>query len=393
MMRKRFGQSVLAEVLEAAVQDAVRATLEERSLRPALQPQITVESEIGEGVDVSFLVALETLPEVPDPDFAAITVSRETVSVDDAALDEAIEDLRKRMKAFAPAPEGAEAVSGDTVVIDFVGRLEGEAFEGGSGEAFRLELGSGMFVPGFEEQLIGAKAGEARTVTVTFPAEYPAETLAGREVVFDVTVNAIENSALPEVDDALAAKVGLETVDQLRDEIRKSIQGEYDEVCSNRVKRRLLDALADMSTFPVPEGLLTQEFEAIWKQVEEAREHGHLDEEDKDKSEEQLRADYKAIAERRLRLGLLLSEIGVRHKITVAPEDLNKALAREMRRFPGQEAMVLNYYRTNKEAIERLRAPVFEDKVCAFILEMASVTETPMTIEALKEAMASDTDA
>ncbi|WP_041794393.1 trigger factor [Pararhodospirillum photometricum] len=393
MLRKRFGKSALGEVLEAAVQDSFRRLIDEKGLRPALQPQIDFPSDVEEGQDVAFTLAVEVLPEIADPDFAALTLERESVAVEDKALDEAVEELRGRMKTFEATAEGHAAEMGDSVLIDFVGRLDGEAFEGGSSEDFRLELGSATFIPGFEEQLVGVSAGETRTVTVPFPEDYPVDHLKGREAAFEVKVHAIERPVLPEVDEALAKKLGLETVEQVRDEIRKNIQNDYDEACQARLKRRLLDVLAEQSTFEVPEGLLEAEFKSIWDQVSHALEHGHLDEEDKGKSEEQLRTDYRAIALRRLRLGLLLAEVGQRHKVTVAPEDLNKALMREMRRFPGQEAAVINYYRQSKEAMERLRAPVFEDKVCAFILEQASVTEKAISAEELKAALENDRDA
>ncbi|MBK1663331.1 trigger factor [Rhodospirillum rubrum] len=383
MLRQRFGKSVLGEVLEKAVQESIREVMTSHELKPATQPDIDLISEVEEGKDVEFTLALEVLPEIGETDFSVLALEREVAEVAADKIEEALETLRQQSKTHEPVTDGRAAAGGDLVVIDFVGKLDGEAFEGGSAEGYDLELGSNSFIPGFEDQLIGATAGEARTVTVSFPEDYPAAHLAGKETVFDVTVKEVKQAVIPELDDDLAKAFGKESAEALREAVKADLQGELDEVSKTKLKRKLLDALADGHDFPVPQTLVDAEFEGIWAQIEKAKTDGQLDEEDAAKSDEDLRADYRKIAERRVRLGLLLADVGQRAQVTVAQEDLNKALMRELRRFPGQEAAVINYYRNNQQAMDSLRAPVFEDKVCAHILALATVTDKPVSVEDL----------
>ncbi|WP_413203893.1 trigger factor [Rhodospirillum sp. A1_3_36] len=382
LMRQRYGKNVLGEVLEKAVQDSITEVIESNALKPAMQPNIDLVSEVEAGKDLEFTMAVEVLPVIGELDFSIVALEREVAEVAAEKVDEALEDLRQRSKTHE-AVEGRVAETGDMANIDFLGKLDGEPFDGGAAEGYDLELGSGSFIPGFEEQLIGLKAGDAKTVEVSFPEDYPAENLAGKPVAFEVTVKEVKQAILPELDDELAKKFGKETVDELKEAVRGDLQGEYDEVSKAKLKRKLLDALADAYSFEVPEGLVSAEFDGIWQQLQQAKEQGSLEDEDASKSDEELTTEYRSIAERRVRLGLLLAEVGQRNEINVAQEDLNKALMREMRRYPGQEAAVINYYRNNPQAMESLRAPVFEDKVCDFILELAKVTDKPVDVDAL----------
>lgn len=383
MLRKRFGRGVYGEVLDQAIQDAVEDVMDDNGLKPAAQPKIDFAGELQEDKDVDFTLAMEVLPEIGDPDFSTISLEREVATVPEDKVTEALDMLRKQATTDEPLEEDRPSAKGDVVFIDFVGKLDGEPFEGGTAEDHRLELGSGALIPGFEEQLEGFRPGDETVVTVTFPEDYPAEHLAGKETTFDVEIKDLRRPALPELSDDLAKRYGKETAEELAEWIRGDLQGEFDEASRLKVKRKLLDALSEVVDFPVPEVLVTQEFNGIWQQLEQARESGNLDAEDAAKSEEDLRAEYQGIAERRVRLGLLLAEMGQRNKISVTQEDMNKALFREIRNYPGQEMQVLQFFRENKEAMERLKAPIFEDKVCDFILELAQVTDVPVAPEAL----------
>ncbi len=383
IMRKRFGQSVLGEVLEKAVQDSMQKVIEDNALKPALQPTIDVNEAFEPGADLAITMSLEVLPEVGDVDFASITLERETTQVADEKVEEALGTLAEQRKTNEAIEDARPAASGDVAVIDFLGKRDGEPFEGGAAEDYELELGSGAFIPGFEDQVIGVSVGEEKVITVTFPEDYPAEELAGKDVTFDITLKGLKAPVVPALDDELAKTFGKDSLEELRTTVREDLQKEYDEVSRQKVKRKLLDSLAERCTFDVPQGLVDAEFEGIWQQLSQAKEQGQLDEEDAAKSEDELKTEYRGIAERRVRLGLLLADVGQKNEIKVNQEDLNAALMREMRRFPGQEMAVLNYYRQNTQAMEQLRAPVFEDKVCNFIIELAAVTDKPVSPEEL----------
>jgi trigger factor len=381
VIRQRYRAGALGEVLEKVLDEAWRGVLTERSLKAALQPKIDVES-FEDGKDLSFKMAVELLPEFEPGEISGIELERLVTEVADAAVEESLKRLAEARKVAEPAPEGHEAAAGDSVVIDFAGTVDGVAKEGMDAQGYPLELGAGRFIPGFEEQLIGIKAGEHRTVTVTFPESYPAAELAGKEAVFEIDAKEIRVGKLPEIDDELAKSFGTENLDDLKKSIRERIQKDYAEVSRQRIKRQLLDKLAEAHSFPVPEGMVEIEFEAIWNRVQEEIAHGHAPEEAK-KPEDELKAEYRAIAERRVRLGLLLSEIGRRNTVEVSQEEINKALIAEVRRYPGQEREVFDFYRKNPQAIENLRAPLFEDKVVDFILELAKITERTVSIEEL----------
>jgi trigger factor len=383
ILKKKYGPSIMGEVLEAAVNDGARHACEENKLRPALQPKIEITS-YTEGGDLEFTVAVETLPEVAIMDLATLSLEKPVTPVDDAQLDEALLSIAARSEKTEAAPAEQAAVSGDVVVIDFLGKLEGVPFDGGKAEGYSLKLGSNSFIPGFEEQLIGVKAGDERVVSVTFPAEYGNADLAGKPTEFDIKVHEVRQVVPAVIDDELAKNLGLDDLAALKTAIREEIEREYNGLSRVHLKRSLLDALAAGHDFGVPLGMVELEFDAIWKQIEADKTAGKLDEADAAKSEDDLKAEYRTISERRVRLGLLLSEIGRQNNITISQEDINKAVMNEARRFPGQEHMVFQYYQKNEEALESLRAPIFEDKVIDFVLELAKVTDKSVSLEELR---------
>jgi trigger factor len=382
MMKQRYGQSVMGEVLEEAVQDSSNRALADRGLRPATQPKVQVTS-FAEGSDLEYTLAIELMPEITPTDFAKLEVDKPKADVGEEEVQKALDGLAARRQSSKPVVEERPARAADILVIDFLGRLGGEEFAGGKGEDHSLKLGSGSFIPGFEDQLVGAKAGETREVTVSFPAEYHAADLAGKEAVFTVTVKELREPEAATVDEDFAKQLGFEELQGLRDAIKAQIEQEYSAAARLKVKRDLLDKLADSHDFPVPETLVEGEFEAIWKQVEQAKEKGQLEDEDKNKSDDELKAEYRGIAERRVRLGLLLAEVGRTNNIKISDDEVRRALFDEARRYPGQERQVLEFYKKNPGAVESLKAPIYEDKVIDFILEMAKVNERTVTPEEL----------
>jgi trigger factor len=391
VLRKRYGPSVMGEVLEHAVTDSSSQAMRDHGLRPAMQPKIEIVS-FKEGTDLEYKMAVELLPEIAPVDFAAIKLERLRAEVAEEEVDRSLERIARPRRKSEPVERAAE--NGDELTIDFAGTIDGKEFAGGSAKDFRLELGSERFIPGFEAQLVGARAGEARTVKVTFPAEYGIEELAGREAEFAVTAKEVRAFQPIVVDDELAKELGLDSLDALKRTVREQIEREYSAVSRQRLKRALLDHLASTNDFAVPPGMVDLEFESIWKQFEEARsEHQEAVAEDAGKSDEQLKAEYRAIAERRVRLGLLLSEVGTKNAISVTQEELNRALGEEARRHRGREKEVVEFYRNNPEALANLRAPLFEDKIVDFILEMADVSERAVSVEELLHGDEDDAEA
>lgn len=378
LLKQRYEKSVMGEVLERSVQEGSSQLMTERNLRPAGQPKVEiVKFETGE--DLEFSVALEVIPDITPVDFKSLTLQRTVVDVPESEVEESLQRLAKRQRKAEPAADDHAAQSGDVAVIDFVGRVDGKEFEGGKAEDFHLELGSGMFIPGFEDQLIGIKKGDSRTVKVTFPAEYGNKELAGKPAEFEVTAKEIRTPKEAPLDDELAKAMGVDDLATLRKRVREQIERDYGMAARSRLKRGLLDLLADKHDFTLPESLVDAEFEAIWRQIEADIKADRLDAEDKGKSEDQLKSEYKDIAKRRVKLGLLLSEVGRANNIQVPNEDLTRAVINEARRFPGQEKQVIDYYQKSAEALNQLRAPIYEDKVIDFILEMAQVSERRAT--------------
>lgn len=384
VLKQRFGRSVMGEVLESAVNDSSNQALDERGLRPATQPKIEIKT-FDEGKDLEYTMALEILPDIEPMDFSTIELERLTIEVQDDAVRETLDDLAKAQKRTKPVDKPRKSKKGDVLVIDFKGSVDGEDFPGMTAEDHHLELGSSAFVEGFEEQLIGVEPGQDRQVAVTFPESYVNDRLAGREAVFEVTLKSILEPVPVPVDDELAVALGEQDLDALTAKVRERLAAEYREIGRTRLKRQLLDKLADGHDFPVPEAMVGAEFEIIWRQIEDDREHGALDPEDAAKSEDDLKREYREIAERRVRLGLLLSDVGRRNSIEVSQEELNRALLREAQRHPGHEREIFEFYQRTPEATANLRAPIFEDKVIDFIVDLAKVSERGVTPAELRK--------
>ena len=389
ILKQRFGGSVLGEVLDQTIRETSASLLDERGLRPAGQPKIEITS-FDEGKDLEFDLSVEVLPEIVAMDMATIELERLVVETGAEEIDAALARLAEQRKTTEPITGKRMSKNGDVVVIDFVGSIDGTPFEGGAAEDYPLELGSNSFIPGFEEQLVGAKAGDSKEVEVSFPDDYGSAELAGKKAVFACTVKEIRESKLPAIDDEFATGVGFENLDALKTAITEQIGGEYAQAARDAMKRKLLDILADSHDFVVPASMVEGEFEGIWKQVEQARENDQLDDDDKARSEDELREQYRGIAERRVRLGLLLSDIGEKNGLTVSQEEVNRAIMQQARQMPGQEQQVIEFFRENPDAQRNLQAPIFEDKVVDFIVEMAKVSERKVSVEELTAAVSGD---
>ena len=389
LVKQRYGTAVIAEILEESVNEATQKVLSDRGLRPAGQPKVDL-ADFGAPTaalekDLEFKVELELLPDIQMPDFGAISLTRYRADVAPEAVERALTQIATRNRDLQDVTEDRGAEKGEILTVDFIGKIDGEAFEGGTATDATVEVAGEGFIPGFTEQLEGVKIGEVRTLNVAFPAEYGAENLAGKNATFDVTVKALKHPVLPAIDDDLAKKMGLETLDQAKEMIAQQIQREYDQLARLRIKRQLLDALAKQVDFALPDGMVDAEFNQIWQRIEADLKEGRQDDDDKGKDEDTLRGEYRAIAERRVRLGLLLADIGRVNGLTVSPEELTRAMRVEAMRYPGQEQQVMEFFRQNQQAVESLRGPIFEDKVVDYVLELASVTDETVTPEALAE--------
>jgi trigger factor len=382
VVRQRFGSAVMSEILEESVNTATQQVLTDRGLRAATQPKVDVK-ELADKQDLEFTVELELLPDVPMPDFSAIQLTRLKATPSDEAVDRALAGLAERHRDLEPVTEDRGAESGDTLTVDFVGKIDGEPFAGGTGSDAPVEIGGSGFIPGFAEGIAGMRPGEQRTIDVTFPENYPSQDVAGKAATFDITAKKLERKVEQPLDDSFATKLGFESLQELRDLLAGQFQREYDNASRLRIKRELLDALAAAATFDIPPSMAEAEFTSIWQRVEADMKQGKLDEEDKGKDEATLRTEYRAIAERRVRLGLLLSEIGRSNGLQVQPEEMTRAIRAEAARYPGQEQMVMEFFRKNPAAANGLRGPIFEDKVVDFILELAKVEEKTVTPEEL----------
>ncbi|WGF89151.1 trigger factor [Marinivivus vitaminiproducens] len=382
LLRKQHGKRVLGEVLEDTVNEGSRQAISTHELRPALRPKIEVTS-FDEGADLEFTMAVEVLPEVPEIELKAIALERPKAEVGDEEVGEALARMAKSRTQFTPVAEPRPAQDGDRVVVDFEGKIDGVPFEGGKAEDAGIVLGSNSLIPGFEAGLVGKSAGDETTLDVTFPEDYPSAEVKGKAATFDVTVKAIEAPSEPAVDDDLAKLYGAEGLDDLKGKVREQLEQQYAQAGRAKVKRKLLDHLAETQSFPVPEGMVDLEFETIWQQLTEEMKQSGETFEGGEKSEEETRAEYRRIAERRVRLGLILSDIGTENKITVEQNELQQALFAQVRRFPGQEREVFEFFQKNPQAMEQLRAPLFEDKVVDFILQLATITDVPVSKEEL----------
>lgn len=391
IVKQRYGTAVSAEVLEESVSQAMQRVLSERGLRPAQQPKIDMVTENPAEMagDLEFKIELELLPDITLPDFGNIALTRHKAEVAPDVVDQMLERIAKSNRTLEPIEaetldsRGHGVAANEVATVDYVGKIDGEPFEGGTGTDTEVEIGGEGFIPGFAEGIEGMKPGESRTINVTFPADYGKAELAGKPATFDITVKQVSRQIIPAIDDALATKLGADSLKKLRELIVSRQQQEYDSVSRLRLKKELLDALTDLASFPVPPSIVDQEFEQIWQQLEAARKAGTEDEEDKGKDEETLRTEYRAIAERRVRLGLLLAEIGRINNITVSEQELDRALYQRAMQFPGQEMQMLEFFRKYPQLSNSVRGPLLEDKVVDFVLELANVTNVVVTPEEL----------
>jgi trigger factor len=390
LVRQRFGREVMAEILQDTINTTADKVIADRNLRPAGQPRIALTGEpslTDTTQDLVFNVDLEVLPDIQMPDLSAISLVRLRAEPTPESVEETLERLATQNRDLI-AIEDRGAETGDVLTVDFTGSIDGVPFEGGAGTDVAIDVGGGGFIPGFTDQLQGMRAGDTRVIDVTFPEEYHAPELAGKPAKFEIVAKALQNPVTPPIDDALATKLGFENLEKLREAVVGQMQREYDQMSRLRTKRELLDLLAKEANFPAPQGLLETEFSAIWQRVEADQREGRVDDDDVGKDETTLKGEYRDIADRRVRLGLLLSEIGRSNNIQVTEAELTQALRAEALRYPGQEMQVVEFFRKTPGAFEQLRGPIFEDKVVDYILEMAAVTTETVSPDALNEAVA-----
>ena len=387
-LRRLYGKAAMAEVIEAAVREANSKIVTDHGFKLAIEPKVVLPSEEGavEGViagksDLAYTVEIEILPPITLADFKTIKLTRLTAEVTDPEIDQTLQRIAEQNRPFIAKSEGAE--KGDRVILSFQGTIEGKPFEGGAAEDVPMVLGAGQFIPGFEEHLMGLKAGESRTFDVKFPDDYPAKAVAGKDATFAVTAKAVEAPGSVTVDDDFAKTLGLESLAKLRDAIKDRTQREHAAASRQKLKRALLDQLDERHKFEPPPSLVEQEFNNVWSSIEKDLKDQGRSFADEGTTEEKARAEYRAIAERRVRLGLVIAEIGERNNIKVTEEQLNAAVVEQLRRLPGREQEVWDYYRKNPAALAALRAPLFEDKVVDFLVELAEVTEKPVSRDEL----------
>lgn len=385
-LKKVYGRSVAAETVEQLIRDTNSEIFTERGFRLATEPKITMPTEEKEieailsgKSDLNYSVAIEIVPPIALADFKTFNVEKPVAEVTDADIDEALKRIADQSRPYAAKAEGAKAETGDRVTVAFKGSIGGELFDGGTGENIQVVIGSGTFIPGFEDQLIGMGVGETRNVKASFPKNYTAENLAGKDAEFETTASLIEAPQESKIDDEFAKTLGMESLDKLKEAMRDRLVQEFAGASRQRVKRVLLDRLDDAHRFDAPPSLVEEEFKLMWNSIKSEMESTGKSFADEDTTEEKAKAEYEKIADRRVRLGLVLSEIGEKNKITVTEDEVSRALIDRARQSPGREKEVWDFYRNNPNALAQLRAPIYEDKVVDFILELANVTEKKVT--------------
>ncbi|WP_249690266.1 trigger factor [Stappia sp. WLB 29] len=391
-LKRLYGRQATAEILNELLNETTRKAVEERNEKPALQSEIDLpdgdaEAILSGSADISFKLSYDILPEFELIDFKTVEIERPVVEISDAEIDEQIAQIADNNKPFETKDGAAE--EGDRVLMSYLGKLDGTPFDGGADENGQLVLGSKQFIPGFEEQLVGLKAGDEKVIEVSFPEDYPAKHLAGKAVTFDIVVKEVQAPGEVKIDDDFAKGLGLEGLDKLKEIIRGQIESQYGAMTRQKVKRQLLDKLDEVYTFDLPERLVQSEFDGVWRQVEQDMQRSGKSFEDEETTEEEARGEYRKIAERRVRLGLVLSEVGEQNQVKVTDEEVQRALYDKVRQFPGQEKQVFDFYRSNPTALASLQAPIYEEKVVDYILELAKVTDKTVTKD---ELMAEDED-
>ncbi|MDX0703101.1 trigger factor [Sinorhizobium medicae] len=387
-LKKVYGKSIMADLVNEIVREKPTEILTSRGEKSATQPEIGMTEDEAEAdkilkaeADFEFTVAYEIIPPIELKDASGIKVTREVVDVGEDEVNEQIERIAESARTYES--KKGKAANGDRVTIDYLGKVDGEAFDGGKDDDAELVLGSNRFIPGFEEQLVGAKAGDEKTITVTFPADYPAANLADKEATFDVTVKDVAAAAPIEINDELATKLGLESVDKLKEIVRGQIESQFGSITRQKVKRQLLDQLDELYQFDTPERLVDAEFENIWRQINTDLQQAGKTFADEDTTEEEARAEYRKLAQRRVRLGLVLSEIGEKAGVQVSDDEMQNSLFQQLRQFPGQEKEIIEYFRNTPGAAASLRAPLFEEKVVDHLLTEVSVTDKKVSKEEL----------
>jgi trigger factor len=389
-LKKVYGRSVMAETIDQTIRDTNTQIFTDRGFKLATEPKITMPTEAKEveellagKSDLTYTVAIEVVPTIALADFKSFSVEKPVVEVTDAEVDEAIKRIAEQNRPYAAKSEGAKAANGDRVTIGFKGSIDGVPFDGGTGEAIPVVIGAGQFIPGFEEQLVGMGVGETRTLKVSFPKNYASEKLAGQPAEFETTATLIEAPGETEINDEFAKTLGLESLDKLKEAARERLVAEFAGATRQRVKRALLDRLDDSHKFEAPPSLVGEEFNLMWNSIKAEMESSGKTFADENTTEEAAKEEYQKIADRRVRLGLVLSEIGEKNKITVTDDEVSRAVIERARQMPGREKEVWDYYRSNANALAQLRAPIYEDKVVDFILELAQVTEKKVSREDL----------
>ncbi len=385
LLKSKYGKSVMGEVLESAVNDSTMQAINENNLRPAMRPKIDVKT-FDEAKGLEYTMAIELLPEIKLAGLEDIKLEKLVAKPAEKEITEALSRIAESNKTSEKVEAVRPAKTGDVLVIDFDGSVNGEALPGMKGEDFPLELGSKSFIDTFEEQLVGAKPGDKRTINVTFPKDYGHEQLKGADAVFEVNVKELRESVTPKIDDEFAKQLGFDSLDKVKEAVATQIQNEYDQISGMTLKRHLLDALDAKHDFEVPLGMVDAEFEGILHQVQGPHDHNDPDHTHDNVGTPEEREEYKTIAERRVKLGLVLAEIGRANKIEITNQELQQAVINEARRYPGQEKQVFEFYQQNPQALENLKAPVYEDKVVSFILEKVKVDSKEVGIEDLTKA-------
>jgi trigger factor len=386
-LKKAYRKSLMGEIVNEAINTSSEKVLKEKSLKPATTPRVDfvnpIENVLEGKADLEFTMKVDLMPDFTLANLSSLKAERLVADVDDESVDEALGRLADSQKVYTDKGEDAVAETGDVITMDFKGSIDGEPFEGGARDGFDLTLGSGAFVPGFEEQLIGTKAGDERTVKVTFPETYGAAKLAGKPAEFAVKVHAVKSAAPVPLDDELAKKLGLDSLDVLKDRIRDQLKSDYNRTSRTHMKRRILDSLDESHSFDLPKGMVDAEFDNIWRQVEAEMKREGTSAEDEGKSEDELKAEYRGIAERRVRLGLVLAKIGEQNAITIGQDEVNRALAARAQQFPGQEKQVIEFYTSNPQAMAEIRVPLFEDKVIDFLGELMEIKDRKVSRDIL----------
>lgn len=390
VLQQRYGKAVEADVIKQVVSRSSSSALAERKIRPAATPKVDLDKDYKEGSDLSFTLTVESFPPVPSVAFDKIKLERQTYEIADSDITEASARIAERSPNFERAKEGSKTKEGHVVNIDFKGMIDGVAFDGGTAQNFRLELGSGQFIEGFEAQLYGKKEGEECKVNVTFPKQYHAESLAGKPAVFEVKINEIYSKELPAIDEKFATDRGFADLKALHEAIRSQLAKEYDQIVRTRLKKQLFDHLDEVVDFELPETMVEMEFNSIWERLQEARQQG--DESIIGRSDEDLKQEYQGIARRRVKLGILLAEIGALNNIHVSREELGRAAIQQASMFPGQERQVMEFYKNNPERLEDLRGPILEEKAVDFVLSKVAFNDTKVSTKELTEEDEAESD-